>query len=286
VDGSVLASRGVPTKPSHDVPLVHQRVEVGVLRLTGVHRGPSVGAVLDALAHQLAPVVRALELSRELQTSRERLVLSREEERRRLRRELHDGLGPALAGLTLRVDTARNTVGSDPAVDRALMGLRDDVQEAVADVRRIVEDLRPAALDDLGLVGAIDALARRMGAGPLRVAVETDGLLPPLPAATEVAAYRIAQEAVTNAVRHAGPTAVGVRVRVGTEEGRSLTLVVEDDGCGRGTAPNLPGGGNGLGTMREWAEELGGALAVGLRSGGGTVVRASLPLTAATGGQP
>ncbi|CCG03672.1 sensor histidine kinase [Blastococcus saxobsidens] len=284
IDGSVLASRGVPVTPVDDVPLVHQRLVVGVLRLAGVRGGPVVGPVLGALAHQLAPVVRALDLSRELQASRERLVLSREEERRRLRRELHDGLGPALAGLTLRVDTARNTVGRDPAVDRALRGLRDDVQEAVADVRRIVEDLRPAALDDLGLVGAIDALARRMGAGPLRVAVEADGLLPPLPAATEVAAYRIAQEAVTNAVRHAGPTAAEVRVRVGTDTDRSLTLVVEDDGCGPRTAPGRPGGGNGLATMREWAEELGGALVVGRRSGGGTVVRATLPLAAASGG--
>lgn len=286
VDGAVLASRGLPTGPTHDVPLVHQRVEVGALRLTGVRHGRSVGPVLGALAHQLAPVVRALELSRELQASRERLVLSREEERRRLRRELHDGLGPALAGLTLRVDTARNTVGTDPAVERALLSLREDVQEAVADVRRIVEDLRPAALDDLGLVGAIDALARRMGAGPLPVAVQADGVLPPLPAATEVAAYRIAQEAVTNAVRHAGPAAAAVRVRVGTDEGRSLTLVVEDDGCGRAPATGRPGEGNGLGTMREWAEELGGELAVDHRTGGGTVVRAWLPLPAESGAAP
>lgn len=282
-DGSVLASRGTPGARPHDVPLVHQRERVGSLRLSGLHRGPSVGRVLDALAHQLAPVVRALELSRELQASRERLVLSREEERRRLRRDLHDGLGPALAGLTLRVDTARNTVGGDPAVDRALRELRDDVQEAVADVRRVVEDLRPAALDDLGLVGAVDALARRLGAGPLRVAVATDGPLPPLPAATEVAAYRITQEAVTNAFRHAGPGAATVRVCLGTVPGRSLTVVVEDDGCGRGPAPMSPTRGNGLGTMREWAEELGGALDVDDRPGGGTVVRARLPLTTVPG---
>ena len=282
-DGAVLASRGASDERPHDVPLVHQRVRVGSLRLAGLHRGPSVGRVLDALSQQLAPVVRALQLTRELQASRERLVLSREEERRRLRRDLHDGLGPALAGLTLRVDTARNTVGGDPAVDRALIELRDDVQEAVADVRRVVEDLRPAALDDLGLVGAVDALARRLGAGPLRVTVATEGPLPSLPAATEVAAYRIAQEAVTNAVRHAGPQAATVRVCLGTLAGRLLTVVVEDDGCGRGQASTAPARGNGLGTMREWAEELGGALTVDDRPEGGTVVRARLPLTTVLG---
>lgn len=282
-DGAVLASRGRPGERPHDVALVHQRVVVGTLRLDGVHRSPSAGPVLAALARHLAPVVRALELSRELQLSRERLILSREEERRRLRRDLHDGLGPALAALTLRVDTARNTVGRDPAVDHALVELRDDVQEAVADVRRVVEDLRPAALDDLGLVGAIDALARRLGCGPLRVAVQADEHLPPLAGATEVAAYRIAQEALTNAVRHAGPRAADVQVRIGTDRGRSLTIVVEDDGCGRTATALPPGRGNGLGTMREWAEELGGRLAVDDRDGGGTVVRALLPLTTSSG---
>ncbi|SEK57033.1 Histidine kinase-, DNA gyrase B-, and HSP90-like ATPase [Blastococcus sp. DSM 46786] len=283
-DGAVLASRGRRGEPEQQVPLVHERVEVGVLRLAGVHRGASTVPVLTALAHQLAPVVRALELSRQLQASRERLVLSREEERRRLRRDLHDGLGPALAGLTLRVDTARNTVGGDPAVDRVLLELRDDVQEAVADVRRVVEDLRPAALDDLGLPGALHALARRMSTGPLPVVVEACPTVPPLPAATEVAAYRIAQEAVTNAIRHAGPCATCVRVVLRAEAGPSLTVSVEDDGHGRDAALASPRPGNGLLTMREWAEELGGELVVTDRAGGGTVVRAALPTGASAGG--
>ncbi|MDP5181633.1 histidine kinase [Blastococcus sp. BMG 814] len=283
-DGAVLASRGRPGPPEQQVPLVHERVEVGALRLAGVRRGTSTVPVLTALAHQLAPVVRALELSRQLQASRERLVLSREEERRRLRRDLHDGLGPALAGLTLRVDTARNTVGGDPAVDRVLLELRDDVQEAVADVRRVVEDLRPAALDDLGLPGALHALARRMSTGRLPVVVEGCPTVPPLPAATEVAAYRIAQEAVTNAVRHAGPCATCVRVVLRAEAGRSLTVSVEDDGHGRDAALASPRPGNGLLTMREWAEELGGELVVTDRAGGGTVVRAALPTGASAGG--
>ncbi|MGY1836627.1 sensor histidine kinase [Blastococcus sp. SYSU DS0510] len=283
-DGAVLASRGRPGPPEQQVPLVHERVEVGALRLAGVRRSATTVAVLTALAHQLAPVVRALELSHQLQASRERLVLSREEERRRLRRDLHDGLGPALAGLTLRVDTARNTVGGDPAVDRALLELRDDVQEAVADVRRVVEDLRPAALDDLGLPGALHALARRMSSGRLPVVVEGCPTVPALPAATEVAAYRIAQEAVTNAVRHAGPCATCVRVLLRAEAGRSLLVSVEDDGRGRVAAPAPSRPGNGLSTMREWAEELGGELVVTDRIGGGTVVVAALPTGGPSGG--
>ncbi|MGY1827961.1 sensor histidine kinase [Blastococcus sp. SYSU DS0541] len=283
-DGAVLASRGRPGPPEQQVPLVHERVEVGALRLAGVRRSATTVPVLTALAHQLAPVVRALELSHQLQASRERLVLSREEERRRLRRDLHDGLGPALAGLTLRVDTARNTVGGDPAVDRALLELRDDVQEAVADVRRVVEDLRPAALDDLGLPGALHALARRMSSSRLPVVVEGCPTVPALPAATEVAAYRIAQEAVTNAVRHAGPWATCVRVLLRAEAGRSLLVSVEDDGRGRAAAPAPGRPGNGLSTMREWAEELGGELVVTDRVGGGTVVVAALPTGAPTGG--
>ncbi|WP_346623702.1 sensor histidine kinase [Blastococcus montanus] len=285
-DGAVLASRGRRGEREEDVPLVHQRIHVGVLRLADVQDDAATGPLLTALAHQLAPVVRALELSRELQFSRERLVLSREEERRRLRRDLHDGLGPTLAGLTLRVDTARNTVGSDPAVDRALLELRDDVQEAIADVRRVVEDLRPAALDDLGLAGAVRALARRMSAGDLRVVVEGCPCVPSLPAATEVAVYRITQEAVTNAVRHAGPAARCVRVQIATSSEGSLTVSVEDDGSGRGGPSSPAGRGNGLSTMREWAEELGGELVVANRPDGGTVVRASLPVAAHGGGNP
>ncbi|MGY1915249.1 sensor histidine kinase [Blastococcus sp. SYSU DS0973] len=284
-EGAVLASRGTPAERTHDVALVHERARVGVLRVAGVRPGRSVDVVLRTLAAQLAPVVRALELAGELRASRERLVLSREEERRRLRRDLHDGLGPSLAGLTLRVDTARNTVGKDPAVDRALMELRDDVQAAVADVRRVVEDLRPAALDDLGLVGAVEALARRLAPGPLAVVVEACApALPALAAATELAAYRITQEAVTNAVRHAGRTAGRVHVRIGTEAERLLTLVVEDDGCGSVFRSGSSGRGNGLTTMREWADELGGVLTVDDRAGGGTVVCAALPLAPRPGG--
>ncbi len=275
--GTTLAERGTAQSDVRDVPLVQHREVVGTLRLAPAGRAPGAadGRLLDALASQLAPVVRALDLSSALQASRERLVLSREEERRRLRRDLHDGLGPALAGLTLRVDTARNTVGQDPLVDGVLLALRDDVQDAVSDVRRVVENLRPPALDELGLVGAVAALARRLAGGAPAVRVSTTGPLPPLAAATEVAAYRIVQEALTNAVRHAAADTVGVQFGADTDRG-VLCVTVEDDGAGR--PQRASGRGNGLTTMRERAEEIGGALRVADPSRGGTVVAATLPL--------
>ena len=282
-DGAVLAEHGAANRLTRDVPLVHQRVPVGALRLAAAQRPGAAPRevsrerLLEALAHQLAPVVRALELARALQTSRERLVLAREEERRRLRRDLHDGLGPSLAGLTLRVDTARNTVGRDPAVDQVLRELRSDVQEAVADIRRVVEDLRPPALDELGLAGALEALTRRLAGTSVQVALEAPSQLPALPAAVEVAAYRIAQEAVSNALRHAAATRVCIHLRH-RRDPPALEVSVEDDGCGC-PSPAAGARGNGLGTMRERAEEIGGRLAVNDRAPRGTSVTAVLPVT-------
>jgi signal transduction histidine kinase len=200
-------------------------------------------------------------------------VLAREEERKRLRRDLHDGLGPALAALTLHVDALRNRLDA-PAVDADLLRLRSGIQGTVLDVRRMVEGLRPPALDELGLPGAVEQLADRLTAGTdLLVDVAIVGPLA-LPAAVEVAAYRVAQEALTNVVRHAGAQRACVRVRV---DGGELVLEVTDDGTG---TPAPRDGGVGLGSMRERAEELGGRLEVTGRPGRGTRVVARLPVGA------
>ncbi len=219
------------------------------------------------LAAALAPAVQAARLRTDLIRSRERLVIAREEERRRLRRDLHDGLGPALAGLTLKLDTARNLLGDDPL----LREMRGDVQATIVDVRRIVDGLRPVALDELGLVESLRRLVDRAPTGGPAVRLVAEGADSPA-AAVELAAYRIVQEALTNVLRHSGAGECEVCVQGGDGQ---LVVRVSDDG--RGPAAVDRRSGSGLETMRERAEELGGSLELLPRPGGGTVVLAVLP---------
>jgi signal transduction histidine kinase len=234
---------------------------------------PADRSVLALVAVPLAVAVHATRLSDELQASRERLVAAREEERRRLRRDLHDGLGPTLTGVAFTADAAANLVSVDPARASSLLGdLRRDTRTAIADVRRLVDDLRPPALDELGLVGALrqraDQLSWRADGASVSVSVSAEGL-PALPAALEVAAYRIATEALTNVVRHSRATVAVLAVRCGTE----LEIEVTDDGSPNGAW--IPG--VGLQAMRERAAELGGTFEAGPSTAGGCV-RASFPL--------
>jgi signal transduction histidine kinase len=212
----------------------------------------------------------------ELQRARERLVAAREEERRRLRRDLHDGLGPALAGAALKVEAAENLMPSDPQTAAGLLeGARAEIQDAVADVRRLVYALRPPALDELGLVGAIREQAERLAVGEhVRVDVLAPNHVDGLPAAVEVAAYRIALEAMTNVARHAAAHTCVVRISVNG----NLELEISDDGHG---LPSDFRAGVGIGSMRERAEELGGACEVESVDGRGTRVRARMPLASA-----
>jgi signal transduction histidine kinase len=266
-DGTVLAAAGEPTgEPGRRMPLVQAGTVVGELQVTGGRRRHKDDATLAELAGALAPAVHAARLHTDLVRSRERLVVAREEERRRLRRDLHDGLGPALAGLTLKLDTARNLLGDAPL----LREMRDDVQGTIADVRHLVEGLRPVSLDELGLAEALRRLVDRTPPdGPL-VHLVTDTADSPA-AAVEVAAYRIVQEALTNVLRHSGAHSCDVTVC-----GRNGSLVVSVADDGRGAA-DASGRGHGLETMRERAEELGGSLELLPRAGGGTLVRAILP---------
>ena len=232
---------------------------------------PRDGQLLDDLAGHLGGVLHAQRLTADLQRARESLVLAREEERRRLRRDLHDGLGPALAGHLLRLDVIAGRLAPRSAARADVDALRDELRGTVLEVRRVVEGLRPPAVDELGLAGALEQAVQRLTTGSSAVVALQVGELPPLPAAVEVAAYRIVTEAVTNVVRHAGPARCTVELAV---VGRSLRITVGDDG--RGLPADSAGGGHGLQTMRERAEELRGRLRV--TGEDGVTVTAELPL--------
>jgi signal transduction histidine kinase len=258
------------TRPDNavTVPLEYNGAVVGELHV-GVRTGEStLGAadrnVLSLVAAPLAVAVHATLLSSQLQASRERLVTAREEERRRLRRDLHDGLGPTLTGVALSADAATNMLATDPDRTRSLLtGVSADVRTAIADVRRLVEDLRPPALDELGLLGALRQRAEHLVHTPLQLRLDVPDEVPSLSAAVEVAAYRIATEALTNVVRHARASTVVVRLRCAEE----LEVEVTDDGPPNG--PWSPG--VGMLAMRERAAELGGGLEAGPIEGGGRV---------------
>lgn len=275
VRGRTLASSGDLAEPCTDVAL-HD--DEGVLRVScrpGEQLSRRDRRLLADLSHQVAAAVRAAHLQGEVEASRARLVVAREEERRRIRADLHDGLGPTLAAIGLEIEMAALDVTSDP---RAACARLDDatarVRESVRAVRSLVEGLRPPSLDELGLDGAVRELARTLGRGPVAIEVATTGDLDGLPAATSLAAYRIVGEALTNVLRHARATACAVSLRRGDGV---LLVCVEDDGLGLGerTAEGV-----GIGSMRGRAAELGGSLALLPREGGGTTVRAELPLDA------
>jgi signal transduction histidine kinase len=215
----------------------------------------------------------------ELQRSREGLVSAREEERRRLRRDLHDGVGPQLAALMLELETASDLVSDNQEASALMAKLSERASELVSDVRRSVHALRPPALDELGLVGALREGALQYGPAGLRVSVENPEELSHLPAAVEVACYRIAQEALANVVRHARASHCSIRIRL-DEEAEALSVEVEDDGRG---IRDDDSAGVGMLSMRERTEELGGWCTVQPLLGGGTLVRALLPFRGAEG---
>jgi signal transduction histidine kinase len=268
-----VASAGEPDAPgAARFPLRHRGRQVGVLTVAprpGELSVPERDAeVLEVLADQAAPAVAAVSLTDALRQSREALVAAREEERRRLRRDLHDGLGATLAGLRLQLDSLRDRLDGDLS-RRLLDTATAAVTDAVDDVRRISDDLRPPALDDVGLPGTLRALAARLDTPALAVDADTPDV-GSLPAAVEVACYRIAAEALTNAARHAGAR----RVRLALEgDAAEVRLSVRDDGSGI-RAPRA--GGLGLESMRQRAEEIGGTLTI-TSAPGGTLVLARLP---------
>ncbi|MEZ5311266.1 MAG: sensor histidine kinase [Microthrixaceae bacterium] len=230
--------------------------------------------LLSDLAQQGGMIATARKLMAELQRSRLNLVTAQAEERRRLRRDLHDGLGPQLTAITLKIDAARNhLLGDVPLADVILAEVRQDTRDAIEDVRRLVYDLRPPALAELGLDGAIRRLTggeSRSVAGPV-VSLDVVGDLGELSAAVELAAYRIVTEAITNATRHGRAKSCSVRLAVGNQ----LRIEVSDDGNGlhENWTPGV-----GITSMRERVSELDGSLVIHCVPGGGTRIVALIPL--------
>ena len=277
-DFRTATSYGSPRGEPETLPLVYQREEIGRLllapRAPGERFSDADRRLLEDLARQAEVAVHAVRLTSDLQRSRERLVATREEERRRLRRDLHDGLGAQLAGLNVQAGALRRLIPHDPyAADEVVVELREELRSAIADIRRLVYDLRPPALDDLGLVESLRQLAQRYGSKdePLRVLVEAPEDLPNLPAAVEVAVYRITQEALTNVARHARARNCIVRLVVNED----VALEIVDDGVG---IPEERSAGVGLSAMHERASELGGSCIVHSVPKGGTQVLVHIPL--------
>jgi signal transduction histidine kinase len=291
---TIAASYGKQPAEPLTFPLVYQRETIGQLQFAPRSPGeaftPADVRLLNELTHQMSLVAHAVRLTADLQrsnehlqTARARLVTTREEERRRLRRDLHDGLGPTLAALAFTATTVGDLIPTDPDTAVALAdSLQNDIRATVDDIRRLVYDLRPPALDELGLIPAIReraallSHAQQNGAVPvpsarLLVQVEAPENLPTLPAAVEVAAYRIVQEALTNVTRHAQAHTCTVRFSL-TD---ALEIEITDDGIG---LPPAHQPGVGLLSMRERAAELGGECMIEKTHGTGTRVCVRLPL--------
>jgi signal transduction histidine kinase len=280
-DGSrcQLAHIGAISPPSETFPLRHHGEDLGWLTVSARSR-PGV----EAIADQLAPMLAAGVLREELRAGRERAVAAREEERRRLHRDIHDDLGPAVAGIRLRLDTAAERLAHEPGVRRLVLDAIAQTSSTLEEIHRIVDDLRPPDLDEHGLPEAVRRLVARLGATSPRIVVDAPDLPLALPAATEVAAYRIVAEGLTNALRHSRARQVTVRLAVNQDD---LVMDIADDGAGPSGAGRIPcdghgwrpgpGPGTGLASMRQRAEDVGGRCVVLPLPGKGTLARAVLP---------
>ena len=271
-DGLTLTS-GEPAHGSRVVPVHALGAEVGQLHvgLRTPHERwtEQQESAVDEVASRAGTLAYAAELVADVARSRGRIVAAREEERRRLRADLHDGVAPALAGTALQLDSLARRIRplDDSLADRALQ-LRDGLRAGVGELRAVVHGLRPPVLDQLGLAGAVRQLVA--GHEQPATAVHVSAFEPPH-AAVEVAAYAIVSEAFGNALRHS--VASLVEVELG-DVGDDLVVTVRDNGVG---LPPRVTEGVGMRSMRERAAEVGGHVDVTTTPGGGTTVTACLP---------
>jgi signal transduction histidine kinase len=280
VDEEPCFTSSLQSPPSEVVhlPLTYQTERVGELILASRSQGESFSPadmkLINIIAQQAGVAAYTVRLNNDLQKSRERLVTAQEEERRRLRRDLHDGVGPTLASLTQRLETAADLIHTDPQKsEQMIRALQEQVTETVAEIRRLVYALRPPVLDEFGLLSAIrEHTAQYSRSEGMRIIYDVTDPLPPLSAAVEVAAYRIALEAFTNVVRHAHASECLIRLK---SEKNMLVVEISDNGRG---IPKTNHVGVGLHSMGERASELGGTCSIVSNASGGTVVLASLPM--------
>lgn len=265
---------------AQQIPLIYRNESVGDLLVA--QRSPNEPfnlherTLLSAIAALTATTVRAVQMWDELQQSRQRIITTREEERRRLRRDLHDGLGPALASLPLKVDAAIDLMGNDRPTSVRLLGeVKRQAQQLVVDVRNVVNDLRPPALDELGLVEAVRGATAHLHSptSALHIRLDAVGVPRQLPAAVEAASYRIIMEAVTNVIKHAGAKHCHVSLQLLHGPSR-IKITIDDDGVG---IPEKVRANIGLRSMRERAEELGGTFEIQAHTTSSTRVIVSLP---------
>ncbi|WP_246120338.1 sensor histidine kinase [Cohnella terricola] len=282
----IVASHGQTQEGSaeHRLPLIHQGEKVGELILSPRQRGEELTSADLRLLRDLTPQIAIAvysarqttdlkNMTMDLQLSRERLVAAREEERRRLRRDLHDGLGPQLSSQTLTLSAIKKLLRHDPnTAEQLLTDAITHAQIAIADIRRLVYALRPPTLDDLGLLAALHEQMKQYHTSGIVMTLDAPEVLPPLPAAIEIACYRIVQEALTNVVRHAHATSANIRLRLES----ALTVEVIDNG--QGLAPGFRGG-VGFRSMHERTEELGGTCVIENLPRKGMRVYARLPLS-------
>ncbi|MGE5703682.1 MAG: sensor histidine kinase [Clostridia bacterium] len=299
----LVAEDGAPQEANEQFTLIHQGERLGTVQIA--HRTPDTvfspadRDFIDVLVRQAGAIVQGVKfsmdlklLAADLQESRGRLVMAREEERRRLRRNLHDDMAPRLAALNLSAAAAAELLDSDPQTAKSILAeIRSVIRHTVADIRILVDDLRPPAVDELGLIGAvrerIEEISRPMNRAvgsedvpTIQFELDAPAQMQPLPAAVEVAAYRILTEAIVNVVRHSKATCCRVGIRLKSEQTAALELEVTDNGEGNllhGTDRRSTG--LGLHSMRERASELGGSCSIERNESGGTRVWAYLPLT-------
>ena len=280
---SPIIAYGNPHSDVIRLPLIYQSETIGQLvvapRGPGETLSPMDRHLLENIAHQAGMAVHAVNLTADLQRSRQRLVTAREEERRRLRRDLHDGLGPNLASQGLKLAAVKQLLEKDPTSAMPLLNqVMTQNQSTVEEVRRLVYGLRPPALDELGLVAATrDHVAGMDGKSTLQIEIaEPPEGLPPLSAAVEVAAYRIVLEALTNVICHAQAQHCMIRFSLHQTNANPILLVeIQDDGIGLSSTQRA---GVGTRSMRERAEELGGTCVIEPIMSRGTRISVRIPL--------